>query len=113
MPNEEKYIYIFTADVPAKAPAAAFRRGLKDVVEKAKERGIKTAVSTIQGNMRAFLQGLDEIISASPTDVGGLTLEEVEVHAQIDGKGNVGISGIVGAEIAMQGGIKFVLRKKI
>ena len=113
MPSEEKYIYIFSAAAPAVEPAAAQRSSRRGIIKVAKEQGVKAAVSTIQENMRGFLQGLDEIISASPTAVGGLTLDEIEIHAQIDGKGNVGISGIVGAEIAMQGGIKFVLRKKI
>ena len=40
-------------------------------------------------------------------------LDEVEIHAQIDSKGNVGISGVAGAEVAVQGGIKLVLRKKL
>jgi hypothetical protein len=112
MPEEKKYIYIFSADEPA-APPVARRRGVREVLEQAKERGVKTAVSTIQQNMSGFLQALDEIISASPKNIGGLMLDEVEIHAQIDGKGNVGISGIVGAEFAVQSGIKFVLRKKM
>ena len=73
----------------------------------------EVAVSTLQENMRFFLSNLDTIISASPKDVGGLVLDEVEICAQIDGRGNVGISGIAGAEVSAQGGIKFVLRKKV
>jgi len=112
MPEKKEYLYIFTADVPVRAPAGGGRRGIHDVVEKARERGVKTALSTIQNNMRGFLEGLDQIITASPHDVGGLALDEIEVHAQIDAKGNVGIAGLLGAEVATQGGIKFVLRKK-
>jgi hypothetical protein len=62
--------------------------------------------------MRRFLRSLDSIISASPQEVGGLILDEVEIQAQIDGKGNVGLSGIASAEFATKGGLKFVLRKK-
>lgn len=112
MPEEKEYLYIFTTDVPVRAPAGAARRGVHEAVEKMRASGVRTALSTIQDNMRGFLESLDKIITASPHDVGGLALEEVEVHAQIDGKGNVGIAGLLGAEVATQGGIKFVLRRK-
>jgi len=112
MPEEKGYIYIFTAGVPVQAPTTGSRRGLHNVVETARERGVKTALSTIQNNMRSFLEGLDKIIMTSPHEVGGLALDEIEVHAQIDGKGNVGIAGLLGAEVVAQSGIKFVLRKQ-
>jgi hypothetical protein len=85
---------------------------LRDTFERAAARGYEITVSTLQENMSRFLRGLDAIISAAPKEVGGLALDEVEIHAQIDGKGNVGMSGIAGAELVAQGGIKFVLRKK-
>lgn len=69
------------------------------------------AVNTLQENMRRFLGGLDSVMSASPKEVGGLALDEIEVHVQIDATGNVGIFGL-GAELAAQGGITFVLRKR-
>ena len=62
--------------------------------------------------MSRFINGLDTIISTSPKEVGGLSLDEIEIHANIDGEGNIGIAGIGGAKIAAQGGIKFILRKK-
>lgn len=112
MPEKKEYLYIFTTDVPVRATTGSVRRGVGEGVEKMRERGVKTALSTIQDNMCGFLESLDKIITASPHDVGGLALEEIEVHAQIDGKGNVGIAGLLGAEVATQGGIKFVLRRK-
>ena len=65
-------------------------RGLNEVMKKAAAHPFEVAVSTLHENLRHFLNGLDAVISASPSTVGGMTLEEVEVHAQIDGKGNVG-----------------------
>lgn len=112
MPGKKEYLYIFTADIPVRSSAGSGRRGVHDVVEKIRGSGVKTALSTIQNNMCGFLESLDKIIAASPQDVGGLALDEIEVHAQIDGKGNVGIAGLLSAEVATQGGIKFVLRKK-
>jgi hypothetical protein len=104
-------ILIFAGSEPAASPSAV-RRGLSDAVKGVTAKVSEVAVSTLQENMRRFLSSLDAIISNSPKNVGGLMLDEVEIHAQIDGKGNVGLSGIAGAEVAVQGGIKFVLRKK-
>lgn len=112
MPEAKDYLYIFTASDPVKVPNAARRRGIRNVAEAAREQGVKTALDTIRNNMRGFLESLDKIIMTSPREVGGLALEEIEVHAQIDGKGNVGIVGLLGAEVAAQSGIKFVLRKQ-
>ncbi len=89
------------------------RRGLGDSLKSAAVQASEVAVSTVQGNLCHFLSSLDTILSASPTEIGGLMLDEVEIHAQIDSKGSVGISGVVGAQVAVQGGIKLVLRKKL
>jgi hypothetical protein len=85
---------------------------LGDAVKLATARAVEVPVATLQESMRRFMSSLDTIISASPKGIGGLTLDEVEVHVQIDAKGNVGISFVAGAEFAVQGGITFVLRKK-
>jgi hypothetical protein len=105
------HILIFAGDETA-APPPDVRRGLGGAMKTATAKASEVAVSTLQENMRLFLKSLDTIINESPKDVGGLTLDEVEICAQIDSKGNVGISSIVGAEVSAQGGIKFVLRKK-
>jgi len=88
----------------AEDASAPVTRGLSGAMKKAAALPIEVAVSTPHENLRHFLNSLDAIVSASPGTVGGMTLEEVEVHAQIDGKGNVGLAGIVGAEYAAQGG---------
>ena len=110
--DKSESILIFTAGEPA-VPPHDRRRGLGDAIKSAAAKASEVTVSTLQENMRRFLNSLDTILSGSPKDVGGLTLDEVEIHAQIDGKGMIGISSILGAEFAAQGGIKFVLRKKM
>lgn len=112
MSDKSDYMVIFTGD-EATISSPDVRRGLGKAVKIATAKASEVSVHTLLENMRRFLSSLDTIMSASPKDVGGLTLEEVEIHAQIDGKGNVGISGIAGVEFAAQGGIKFVLRKKL
>ena len=112
MNDKADYILIFAGGEVA-VPPPDVRRGLGNAMKTATAKASEIAVSTLQENMRRFLESLDTIISASPKDVGGLMLDEVEICAQIDSKGNVGISGIAGAEVSAQGGIKFVLRKKV
>ena len=111
MNNNADHILIF-AGGEAAAPQHDARRGLGGAMKTATAKASEVAVSTLQENMRLFLESLDTIINESPKDVGGFVLDEVEICAQIDSKGNVGIYGIAGAEVSAQGGIKFVLRKK-
>jgi len=110
--DNKDHILIF-AGGEAAAPPHDTRRGLGGAMKTATTKASGVAVSTLQENMRLFLESLDTIISAAPNNVGGLALDEVEICAQIDSKGNVGIYGIAGAEVSAQGGIKFVLRKKV
>jgi hypothetical protein len=112
MTDKSDCILIFAVGESA-VPSTDVRRGLRDKMNSAAIKASEVTVSTLQDNMRRFLSSLDTILSSSPKDVGGLTLDEVEIQAEIDGKGNVGISGIAGAELAAKGGIKFVFRKKM
>jgi hypothetical protein len=70
------------------------------------------ALSTLQENMRKFLRSPKTILSIPPEELGGLTLDTVEVSAQLDGKGNVGLWGVGTAELVAHGGIKLVLKRK-
>ena len=89
------------------------RRGLGQFAKDVAHRVSKVTVSTLQKNMQRFLQNVDFILTTSPKEIGGLTLDEIEIHAQIDSKGSIGLASVVGAEVTLQGGIKFVLRKKV
>jgi len=115
MNEQGDFITIFAGgEAESPTPSHAVTRGIVgDAFKGAAQKISQVAVSTLQDNFRRFFASLNTIISASPQNVGGLTLDEVEIQAQIDSKGNIGISGIAGAEFAVQGGIKFVLRKKV
>ena len=88
------------------------QRGLESTLKSAAIKASAVTVGALQETPCHFLIGLDAIIGGSPNEIGGLTLDEVEIHAQIDSKGNVGLSGFAGLEVAAQRGIKFVLRKR-
>ena len=102
-------IMIFSAEMPLSQEAKVTRGGIENVVNK----GTEIAIEVLQDNITRFIKGLDRILESSPKTIGGLELDEIELHASIDGKGNVGLVGIGGAEISAQSGIKFVLRKKL
>lgn len=106
--EEADHILVFSGG----ETSAEVRRGLREVVETATAGAAEVAVGTLQENLRRFLNQMDTVIGESPKDVGGLRLDEVEIHVQIDGKGNIGLLGMAKAEIAAQGGIKFVLRTR-
>jgi hypothetical protein len=109
--DKSDYMLIFTGELALPSPGV--RRRLDDKLKSVVAKASEVTVITLQENMRRFLSSLDTILRNSPKDVGGLTLDEIEIYAQVDGKGNIGIAGIAGAEVAVQGGIKFVLRKRI
>ena len=112
MDNSTDSILIFTTDLIKVSSSDEAKRGVKRTIKGIGEQAVEVTVNTLQENMRRLLSSLNTIITTSPKEVGGLALDVIEIHANIDGKGNIGIAGIVGAEFATQGGIKFVLRKK-
>jgi len=104
-------ITVFSVPEGEGSPTGA-RRGLGDFANASTVKASQVAVSTLQASMQGFLAQLGAILSTAPQDIGGMTLDEVQIHAQIDGEGNVGIAGIFGAKVSLEGGMKFVLRKK-
>lgn len=105
-------ITIFSTPTTAAKPATP-QRGVKKLVGAVAGSASEVAVSTVQENLVRFMKAVDAILGSTPKDVGGLELREVEIHAEIDGKGKIGISSIAGAELAAKGGIKFVLRREM
>ena len=61
-------------------------------------------------NVNLFLTQMGNVVAKTPDEVGKLTLSEIEVSAEINGKGQVVLWG-VGGEIGASGGIKFIFRK--
>ena len=109
--NETTQSIMIFSGAEAGSPSGV-RRGIQDVIQSAAGKASEVAVTTMQENMGKFLHALGLILSAPPEDMGGLVLDTVEVSAQIDSKGNIGITGLGAAELAAHGGIKLILRKK-
>jgi hypothetical protein len=67
-------------------------------------------VDQLAVNVNLFLNQMGEIVSKAPDSVGSFNLSEIEVSAEINGKGQVVLWGI-GGEVGASGGIKFVFKK--
>jgi hypothetical protein len=105
-------ILIFAPGTNGQEPPSEVRRGIGSLVAPAINRASEVAVDTLKSNIQAFLRQLDDVLSAAPPNVGGMEIDQVEFHAQVDSQGNVGIASFIGAQLTVQGGISFVLRKR-
>lgn len=61
-------------------------------------------------NVNLFLTQMGNIVANTPDEVGKFLLSEIEVSAEINGKGQVILWG-VGGEVGASGGLKFIFRK--
>ena len=113
MNDDEKEIILIFAESESEQLTYGSTRGLEKALQNVSAKAQAVTVATLRENMRGFLTAIDSVLRDAPKDVGGLALDEVEIRAQLDSKGNLGISGVLGIQTAMQGGIKFVLRKKL
>ena len=112
MNNDAEMITIFSIPTTAEEQRGA-QRGIRDLARSVSQGASQVAVSTIQDNLQRFVHAIDGMFETLPKKVGGLALEKVEIHAEIDGKGNIGISAIGGAQIAAKSGIKLILSRQI
>ena len=73
-------------------------------------RRLEMDVNQLANNVNVFLEQMGNVVGKTPEAVGAFKLAEVEVSAQITGKGQVVLWGI-GGEVGAGGGIKFVFKK--
>jgi hypothetical protein len=73
-------------------------------------RKLEVDADRLADNINIFLVQMGEVMAKTPDAVGKFQLAEVEVSAEITGKGQVVLWG-VGGEVGAGGGIKFVFKK--
>jgi hypothetical protein len=73
-------------------------------------RKLEVDVNQLAVNINLFLDQMGGVIANTPDTVGRFQLAEVEISAEITGKGQVVLWG-VGGEVGTGGGIKFVFKK--
>lgn len=76
--------------------------------------GIKQAkplkVDVLAENINLFIGQMGTILERTPEKLGKFNFEELEVHAEINGKGTISLFG-TGGEIGATGGLRFVFRR--
>jgi hypothetical protein len=78
--------------------------------------GIKQAkplkVDVLAENINLFIGQMGTILERTPEKLGKFNFEELEVHAEITGKGSIMLFG-TGGEIGATGGLRFVFRRTL
>ena len=76
--------------------------------------GIKQAkplkVDVLAENINLFIGQMGTILEKTPEKLGKFNFEELEVHAEVTGKGSLMVFG-TGGEIGATGGLRFVFRR--
>jgi hypothetical protein len=66
---------------------------------------------TVRKNMEKLLSMLSDIFSNTPKDIGGFSLSELEVHADIDLEGKIGLLG-TGLAVGSRVGLVIKLKRE-
>ena len=76
--------------------------------------GIKQAkplkVEVLAENIKLFIGQMGTILERTPEKLGKFNFEELEVHAEVTGKGTISLFG-TGGEVGATGGLRFVFRR--
>jgi len=67
-------------------------------------------VEVLADNVNLFIGQMGEILEKTPEKLGKFHFEELEVHAEITGKGTLALFG-TGGELGASGGLRFVFRR--
>ncbi len=75
-------------------------------------RAITARLSELKGGLTTFLSQVDTLLKDTATATGEFALEEVELSAGVTASGGFVLFG-VGAEGALEGGIRFLFRRSV
>lgn len=67
-------------------------------------------VEVLADNINLFIGQMGEILEKTPEKLGKFHFDELEIHAEITGKGTLALFG-TGAELGATGGLRFVFRR--
>ena len=67
-------------------------------------------VEWLAENVNLFIGQMGALLENTPQKVGRFQFEELEVHAEISGKGTLMLFG-TGGEVGATGGLRFVFRR--
>jgi len=88
---------------------------LEVIVRPAQVRGagrvLQLRYDDLSRNLHAFVAGLRAVFKDLPVAPEGFSVDEIELHAEVDAKGKLSLLG-TGGEAGARGGIKLVFRRK-
>src|SRR5437588_9485431 len=69
-------------------------------------------VGDLAVNINLFIEQIGGILETTPEKLGKFQFEELEVHAEITGKGSIALLG-TGGELGAAGGLRFTFRRSM
>ena len=70
----------------------------------------KLKVDELTQGFSVFVLQMKTVLEKTPSELGPFGLDEIELHAEVTGKGSLALLG-TGGEVGAAGGIKFVFRR--
>ena len=67
-------------------------------------------VEDLAVNINLFIEQIGDILEKTPKKLGKFQFEELEIHAEITGKGTIALFG-TGGELGAAGGLRFTFRR--
>ena len=102
---DEIYVVVAT-EVSSQDPML----GISEVIGRLQPTKVKLA--ELAGNVKLFMQQMEQLLSHVPTGLGEFEFSEFEVSAGITAGGQLTLYGITQAEAGVEGGLKFVFKKR-
>ena len=84
---------------------------LMDEDSRERRGAVNLKIEALQANVDQFLDKVGGLVKSCPKYVGEFRLDGVEIHAEINGEGQVGLLG-TGVTAGATAGITFVLSKR-
>jgi len=75
-----------------------------------KRRVVKVGVDDLKSNLREFTDQLSMLLNDFPLDIGDFSLDQIQLSAEINGEGKIGILG-TGVNVGASTGLTFTLKR--
>ena len=105
--TDEIYIMAMPEETPTEHDPML---GLSDIIGKLQSTKVK--LTDLSENIKLFMGQMETLFSEVPTALGEFEFSEFEVSAGINADGKLTLFGVAGAEAGIQGGLKFVFKKR-
>jgi len=73
---------------------------------------VRIPTKTLGNNIQGFVDDISKILDKIDANISKFDVEEIEVYATVTASGELSLLGVGGGELGIEGGIKFVFKKK-